>query len=185
MKKTSPTVPYRKNDLLPLVIEDVTSLGSGVGHTGEGVAVFVPGTVPGDTVLCRIIKCTKSYLVGKTEELRSPSPHRVDPGCAAAGKCGGCSLRMMDYESELALKEAFLRGGAAQGAADAAGAADPDGGKTGRLPESRCSTRLPVCRTGASASAITRRTPTGSCRRRIVHASSGAVPGAFASAAVY
>lgn len=109
MKKTSPTVPYRKNDLLPLVIEDVTSLGSGVGHTGEGVAVFVPGTVPGDTVLCRIIKCTKSYLVGKTEELRSPSPHRVDPGCAAAGKCGGCSLRMMDYESELALKEAFLR----------------------------------------------------------------------------
>lgn len=111
MKKTSPTVPYRKNDLLPLVIEDVTSLGSGVGHTGEGVAVFVPGTVPGDTVLCRIIKCTKSYLVGKTEELRSPSPHRVDPGCA-----GGGEVRRMQSADDGLRKRACSEGGVPPGA---------------------------------------------------------------------
>lgn len=93
MKKTSPTVPYRKNDLLPLVIEDVTSLGSGVGHTGEGVAVFVPGTVPGDTVLCRIIKCTKSYLVGKPRNCAALRPTGSIPaarrrGSAADAVCG-------------------------------------------------------------------------------------------------
>ncbi len=100
---------YRKNDLLPLRVEDVTNLGYGVARTGEGVAVLIAGALPGDEVLCRVIKVTSRYLIGRVEELRAPSPHRVVPICPAAGKCGGCQFLALDYREELARKEAFVR----------------------------------------------------------------------------
>ena len=37
----------KKNDLIPLSIQSVSSQGSGVGRY-QGMAVFVPGAAPGD-----------------------------------------------------------------------------------------------------------------------------------------
>ena len=37
----------KKNQLIPLEIQSVTNEGNGVGRF-EGMAVFVPGTAPGD-----------------------------------------------------------------------------------------------------------------------------------------
>ena len=60
-------MPLQKNQLLTLRIERLSSDGSGVAHSPEGEAVFVPGTAPGDEAQVRIVKdCEVIYLLGGT-----------------------------------------------------------------------------------------------------------------------
>ena len=54
----------KKNDEITLTIDAMTTEGSGIGRH-EGIAVVVPNTAVGDTVLCHIIKAKKNYAVGK------------------------------------------------------------------------------------------------------------------------
>ena len=44
-------MPLQKNQILTLRIERLSSDGSGVAHSADGEAVFVPGTAPGDDCL--------------------------------------------------------------------------------------------------------------------------------------
>ena len=90
-------MPLQKNQLLTLRIERLSSDGSGVAHSPEGEAVFVPGTAPGDEAQVRIVKDCGRYAFGILDKLLTPSPDRIPVDCAVAGPCGGCSLRHMDY----------------------------------------------------------------------------------------
>ena len=93
----------KKNDKIELLIESVTSEGSGLGRY-NGIAVFVRGTVPKDRIIAHIIKVSKNYAVGIIDEIIEPSPQRRDPDCPVSQKCGGCSFRNMTYEEELRYK---------------------------------------------------------------------------------
>ena len=93
----------KKNDKIELLIESVTSEGSGLGRY-NGIAVFVRGTVPGDRIIAHIIKVSKNYAVGIIDEIIEPSPQRIEPDCPASQKCGGCSFRDMTYGEELRYK---------------------------------------------------------------------------------
>lgn len=93
----------KKNDEITLTIDAMTAEGSGIGRH-DGMAVFVPNTAVGDTVLCHIIKAKKNYAVGKAYKVYEPSPDRVEPDCPVAGKCGGCCYRHISYEAELRYK---------------------------------------------------------------------------------
>ena len=97
-----------KNDIIPLRIDGLTNEGSGVGRY-NGMVVFVPFTAVGDELDVRIVKCGKSYCYGRTENIRTPSPARITPDCAAFGKCGGCVFRHIYYEAELAAKSDMIR----------------------------------------------------------------------------
>ena len=103
----------KKNEAITLQITGCTSEGSGVGHS-DGIAVFVPDTAAGDTVLCRIIKAKSSYAVGKLIKILTPSPDRQEPDCPVASACGGCVFRHIKYDAELThkherVREAFSR----------------------------------------------------------------------------
>ena len=98
----------QKNDEFVLRITDLTDLGSGVGRAPDGSAVFVPGTAPGDEILCHIIKVSKNYAVGRVAALRGLSPYRVTPDCAAFSRCGGCTMRHLSPEYELRKKREFV-----------------------------------------------------------------------------
>ena len=93
----------KKNEKIELLIESLTSEGSGLGRY-NGIAVFVRGTVPGDRIIAHIIKVSKNYAVGIIDEIIEPSPERIEPDCAVSQKCGGCSFRNMTYEEELRYK---------------------------------------------------------------------------------
>lgn len=93
-----------KNQLLTLRIQRLSSDGSGVAHSPEGEAVFVPGTAPGDEAQVRIVKDCGRYAYGILDQLLTPSPDRIPVDCPAAGRCGGCSLRHLDYSAELRAK---------------------------------------------------------------------------------
>ena len=101
-EKEGPSL-LKKNDEITLTIDAMTAEGSGIGRH-EGLAVFVPNTAVGDTVLCHIIKAKKNYAVGKAFKIFTPSPDRVEPDCPVAAQCGGCCFRHVSYEAELRYK---------------------------------------------------------------------------------
>ena len=98
-------MPLQKNQILTLCIERLSSDGSGVAHSADGEAVFVPGTAPGDEARVRIVKDCGRYAFGILDELLISSPDRIPVDCPVAGPCGGCSLRHLDYAAELRAKQ--------------------------------------------------------------------------------
>ncbi len=94
----------KKNDIVEILIEDITLDGSGVGRY-EGLAVFVPNAVTGDLLKVKILKVKSKLAYGKIEEIINSSEHRKNTDCAVSSKCGGCSFRHIDYSYELSIKE--------------------------------------------------------------------------------
>ena len=97
----------KKNDIINLHIDSVSSDGSGVGRA-ENMVVFVPMTCAGDTIEAHILKVKKTYAFAKVHRIIEPSPDRVEADCAVYARCGGCSFRHMRYEAELAQKQKMV-----------------------------------------------------------------------------
>jgi len=92
-----------KGQSYELKIEDMSAEGQGIGRV-EGMTVFVDGAVVGDVIKAELTKLKKNYAFGRLVEILEPSADRVEPACACAKDCGGCSLQHMSYEEQLAWK---------------------------------------------------------------------------------
>ncbi len=103
-----PKPPVSKNDIVTLIITDITGDGNGIGHA-DSFAVFVPFTAIGDVIKAKILKVKSSFAYGKIEEIVTPSPGRTENHCPVFFQCGGCSLRHIKYSSELSVKEKIVR----------------------------------------------------------------------------
>lgn len=99
----------KKNDICTLTITGLTSEGSGVGRTDDGMAVFVPLTAVGDVISCKIVKVNKSYAFGIINKIIEPSDSRCQNDCEVYSKCGGCVYRHISYEAELTAKEQTVK----------------------------------------------------------------------------
>ncbi|MBE6701686.1 MAG: 23S rRNA (uracil(1939)-C(5))-methyltransferase RlmD [Ruminococcaceae bacterium] len=93
----------QKNDIITVEIESVSGDGSGVARF-QGQVIFVPFSAVGDKVEVVIIKCAKSYAVGKVVKILSPSRTRKETDCEVFGKCGGCVFRHIDIKEEERIK---------------------------------------------------------------------------------
>lgn len=69
----------------------------------DGKAVFVPLSLPGETLDLRIVLDKKEYAFAEVIAIVEGSPHRRRPPCPLFSRCGGCSLQMADeqYQREL------------------------------------------------------------------------------------
>lgn len=94
-----------KNAEIEIEITALGNDGEGIGHTGDGMAVFVAGALPGDIVVAHIVKVKKNYAYAITNRIVKPSPYRVDKMCPVADKCGGCTLQHLSYDYQLKVKE--------------------------------------------------------------------------------
>ena len=95
---------FIKNQLITLEITDVSHEGEGIGKV-DGFTFFVKDTIPGDNVTAKVMKTKKTYGYARLEEIRVPSPDRVEPVCAFYKACGGCQLQTMSYERQLIFKQ--------------------------------------------------------------------------------
>jgi 23S rRNA (uracil1939-C5)-methyltransferase len=92
----------------------VTFLISGISHEGagigrdQGLAVFVPGALPGDQVTALIEKRRSRFATGKLIEILQPSANRIQPACSVASACGGCTLQHLAYSAQLHQKEQIV-----------------------------------------------------------------------------
>jgi 23S rRNA (uracil1939-C5)-methyltransferase len=98
----------RKNEKYTVTIEDYTNEGFGVARV-EGFVLFVPGTVAGEQAEVLVVKVGKNFGYGKLLRVITPSPHRVEPGCALGNRCGGCVFWHLSYEEEVRLKAARVQ----------------------------------------------------------------------------
>ena len=73
----------KKDDMLEITIEDISSDGSGVGKA-DGFALFVKDTIPGDQVKVKIMKMKKRYGYARLMEILVPSPDRIQAPCPVA-----------------------------------------------------------------------------------------------------
>ena len=126
-----------KEQICELLIEDISSEGSGIGRAG-GLVVFVDGALPGDRIRARFTKVKKNYALADLEEIIEYSEHRSDEfdcpysgsrkasstrktdgltgiGQAADGLpggaqvCGGCPYSQLEYEAQLEIKQKQVR----------------------------------------------------------------------------
>ena len=95
----------KKNDIIELNITAMSSEGSGIGRTEDGLAVFVPMTAVGDSLKVRILKVKKTHAFGKIEEIVAFSEDRIEPECPVFRLCGGCVYSHITYEAEAGIKE--------------------------------------------------------------------------------
>ncbi len=98
----------KKNDLITVAIEDLSSDGLGVGRY-DGMAFFVKDTVIGDTVEAVVMKLKKTYGYARLTRILTPSPDRIEAPCPIARRCGGCQIQAMNYPAQLRFKESKVR----------------------------------------------------------------------------
>jgi 23S rRNA (uracil1939-C5)-methyltransferase len=90
-----------------VTIEKIVHGGKGLGRI-NGQVIFVPFTLPGETVRVRVTKKHRDYLEGQVIEVVTPSAKRIPPDCAYFGRCGGCQISHATYEHQLELKKGVL-----------------------------------------------------------------------------
>lgn len=92
-----------KNQCYEMTCESFGQDAQGVCRQ-DGIAVFVPGLLPGERARVRIVKPEKRYAFGRIEELLEKSPNRAEPFCSIYKRCGGCVCQHMTYETSIAFK---------------------------------------------------------------------------------
>lgn len=84
-------------------IENLAFGGAGILRYGTFV-VFVPFTVPGDKIACKITEVRRSFAKGVLVEILIGSKNRSSPLCPYFGTCGGCQLQNLDPTAQLHYK---------------------------------------------------------------------------------
>ncbi len=90
-----------------LGIDRLSHDGRGIGSVG-GKTVFVENALPGERVTARYLRVHGQYDELEAVEIHEASVWRVDPPCAHARVCGGCSLQHMDGDWQIRHKQQVL-----------------------------------------------------------------------------
>jgi 23S rRNA (uracil1939-C5)-methyltransferase len=91
-----------------LRIEKAIYGGSGMARA-DGKAVFVPFTLPGETVEAEIVADKGGFSTAELRAVIEPSPARVHAPCPYFGRCGGCHYQHADYATQMEMKISILR----------------------------------------------------------------------------
>src|SRR5215470_15595107 len=91
-----------------LQIEKCIYGGAGLARA-EGKAVFVPFTLPGETVEAHIVEDKRSFANAELDAVLEGSKERTTPPCPHFGKCGGCQYQHATYTKQVELKRNILQ----------------------------------------------------------------------------
>lgn len=89
-------------------VSGFTAEGSGVARLPDGLAVFIPGALPGEVVKISISQRRKNFAIGKMLEVIEPSAQRTPAPCPVYENCGGCLLQHASYDEQLQLKKTII-----------------------------------------------------------------------------
>ncbi len=96
-----------------VAVERIAVGGDGVGRDPDGRVVFVPGALPGERVVARVVETAPRWARAELVALRSADASarsaRIVPPCAAAvAGCGGCGWQHMTLDAQRAAKRAMV-----------------------------------------------------------------------------
>lgn len=84
-------------------INDLAHDGSGVGRVA-GMAVFVPGALPGEQVEAIITSVKRRFARARLLSIKKVSEARIESNCPDYRHCGSCQLQHMAYPQQLEFK---------------------------------------------------------------------------------
>ncbi len=97
-------------------VESLAYGGDGIARVND-LVVFVPGTLPDETVMARVTATKKHYARAELLEVIESSPQRITPCCRVADPEGGAPCRVpgcvydhLAYAAEVAAKQMQLEG---------------------------------------------------------------------------
>ncbi len=90
----------------PIRIARLGAEGDGVGALADGSPVYVPLTLPGETVLARPLARRGRGWAAVMDRVLESGADRVAPACPHFGVCGGCVAQHMSDAAYLAWKSA-------------------------------------------------------------------------------
>jgi 23S rRNA (uracil1939-C5)-methyltransferase len=93
------------SERIELRLERAAARGFCLGRD-RGRIVFVPYTLPGETVSVELAEVRKDWARARLLEVLDPSPDRVEPACPFFGPegCGGCHWQHAAYPAQLRIK---------------------------------------------------------------------------------
>ncbi|MDO4975513.1 MAG: 23S rRNA (uracil(1939)-C(5))-methyltransferase RlmD, partial [Alphaproteobacteria bacterium] len=100
-------IPVKKNEEYVVEIIDNGYEGEGIAKI-EGFTIFINGAIKGEKCKILIMKVTASHAFAKIIEIIEKSQYRVEPDCGTYKRCGGCSLRHIEYEETLNMKQRMV-----------------------------------------------------------------------------
>jgi 23S rRNA (uracil1939-C5)-methyltransferase len=113
------TCRIEAGDTLQLEADRLNSMAEGIARH-EGLAVFVPGLLPGEAAQVRVVKTARDFARAQPLHLSRPAANRVAARCplhhqpeadgsfAQPFHCGGCQLQVMSREDQLAFKRTLV-----------------------------------------------------------------------------
>jgi len=110
MEAEAGTAPRDTADVEQVEILRLAAGGDGVGRWGDGRAVFVPRTAPGDVVEVGAHRVYRRRIAGRSRRIVSAGPGRVSPRCAHYDRdgCGGCQLQHVALPVQHQAKRAMV-----------------------------------------------------------------------------
>jgi 23S rRNA (uracil1939-C5)-methyltransferase len=99
--------PASLGETLEIAIDGLGHAGQGVGRHA-GVAVFVPGALPGERVQVRVRRIAKRHLEADLLAVLTAADERQKPPCILAERCGGCSLQHATYTAQAPWKQTLV-----------------------------------------------------------------------------
>ncbi len=116
---------------IPVQIQTLVHEGYGLSRLPNGRVVFVPFTMPGETIEAKIIREKKNLAYAEPGDITAPHTSRTQPRCQHFGLCGGCHFQHIPYELQLQYKqqvfqETLLRIGGIRNSAAVKAVPSPD-----------------------------------------------------------
>lgn len=90
-----------------LTVEKYAHEGVAIGYENEKV-IFVRYAIPGEILKVNIYRETKDYAMAEPIEIVKPSVKRIAPFCEYFALCGGCDYQMIDYSTQIELKQKLV-----------------------------------------------------------------------------
>jgi 23S rRNA (uracil1939-C5)-methyltransferase len=95
-----------------LTVESLDLEAQGVARRADGKVVFIEGALPGEQVLCSVLRRKNQWEQGTLTVLGRESAQRVRPACPNfglhAGACGGCKMQHLHPSAQVAIKQRVL-----------------------------------------------------------------------------
>jgi 23S rRNA (uracil1939-C5)-methyltransferase len=82
--------------------------GDGIGLLPDGTPVYIPFTLPDETLSVRLTGKRGDGFSAALEHIEKPSPARISPPCRHFSACGGCALQHWRDENYIAWKSSLL-----------------------------------------------------------------------------
>ena len=109
-QKKFKAIPFPQHYELEVTIESLSNHGDGVARIDipkqqlTNWVIFVPFTIPGETVRVKITSNKKNCSLAELVEVMTPSEHREEPKCHLFQLCGGCQYQHFNYTQQLVWK---------------------------------------------------------------------------------